>query len=187
MIASFTPCVNYITGSSANGGSPTASCCKAVESLMTTRMDCTCFIVTGNVPFSLPSPINQVLAITLPVCNSKNVPFQCKCNGFQEFLSFVLLFFIKFSLFLLDWFAATGVLLPPADYTPRWGFYSISGKLPEMEDYVAVIPRFMQLPLIMFVGDGVCSSFTHFFGVYDGHGGSEVRSYMFKTGLIMLE
>ncbi|KAJ0695701.1 putative bifunctional inhibitor/plant lipid transfer protein/seed storage helical [Helianthus annuus] len=81
MIASFTPCVNYITGSSANGGSPTASCCKAVESLMTTSMDCTCLIVTGNVPFSLPSQINQALAITLPkACNSKSVPFQCKCS-----------------------------------------------------------------------------------------------------------
>ncbi|KAJ0693528.1 putative bifunctional inhibitor/plant lipid transfer protein/seed storage helical [Helianthus annuus] len=115
MIASFTPCVNYITGSSANGGSPTASYCKGVESLMTTSMDCTCVIVTGNVPFSLPSPINQLLAITLPkASNSKSVPFQCKCNGFQEFLSFVLLFFIKFSLFLLGWFAATGVPLPPA-------------------------------------------------------------------------
>ncbi|KAJ0878172.1 putative bifunctional inhibitor/plant lipid transfer protein/seed storage helical [Helianthus annuus] len=82
MIASFTPCVNYITGSSANGGSPTASCCKAVESLMTTSMDCTCLIVTGNVPFSLPSQINQALAITLPkACNSKSVPFQCKSTG----------------------------------------------------------------------------------------------------------
>ncbi|KAJ0699187.1 putative bifunctional inhibitor/plant lipid transfer protein/seed storage helical [Helianthus annuus] len=103
MIASFTPCVNYITGSSANGGSPTASCCKAVESLMTTSMDCTCLIVTGNVPFSLPSQINQALAITLPkACNSKSVPFQCKCNGFQEFLSVVLLFLLN-SHFFFTW------------------------------------------------------------------------------------
>ncbi|XP_035831051.1 proline-rich extensin-like protein EPR1 isoform X2 [Helianthus annuus] len=82
MIASFTSCVNYITGSSANRGSPTANYCKGVESLMTTSMDCTCVIVTGNVPFSLPSPINQPLAITLPkACNSKSVPFQCKSTS----------------------------------------------------------------------------------------------------------
>ncbi|KAI3760106.1 hypothetical protein L1987_50496 [Smallanthus sonchifolius] len=82
MIASFTPCVNYITGSSANGGSPTASCCKTVESLMTTSMQCTCLIVTGNVPFSLPGSINQALAINLPkACNSKSVPMQCKSTG----------------------------------------------------------------------------------------------------------
>lgn len=81
MIASFTPCVNYITGSSANGRSPTSNCCKAVESLMSTSMECTCLIVTGNVPFSLPSAINQALAITLPqACNSESVPIQCKCN-----------------------------------------------------------------------------------------------------------
>ncbi|XP_076923262.1 non-specific lipid transfer protein GPI-anchored 16-like isoform X1 [Bidens hawaiensis] len=82
MIASFTPCVNYLTGSSANGGSPTADCCKAVESLMSTSMQCTCLIVTGNVPFSLPSTINQALAIRLPrVCNSQSVPVQCKTTG----------------------------------------------------------------------------------------------------------
>ncbi|KAD6120131.1 hypothetical protein E3N88_11402 [Mikania micrantha] len=82
MIASFVPCVNYITGSSANGGSPTAGCCKAVESLTTSGMECMCLIVTGNVPFSLPSMINQALAIQLPkACNSKSVPVQCKSSG----------------------------------------------------------------------------------------------------------
>ncbi|KAL8224901.1 hypothetical protein R6Q57_017458 [Mikania cordata] len=70
MIASFVPCVNYITGSSANGGSPTAGCCKAVESLTTSGMECMCLIVTGNVPFSLPSMINQALAIQLPKASS---------------------------------------------------------------------------------------------------------------------
>ncbi|KAI3678909.1 hypothetical protein L6452_38213 [Arctium lappa] len=82
MIASFAPCVNFITGSSSNGRSPTASCCGAVESLMITSMECTCLIVTGNVAFSLPSPINWALAITLPkACKSKSVPLQCKRNA----------------------------------------------------------------------------------------------------------
>nr|GEZ09182.1 retrovirus-related Pol polyprotein from transposon TNT 1-94 [Tanacetum cinerariifolium] len=82
MITGFTPCVNYITGSSPNGKSPSASCCDAMESLMTTSTDCACLIVTGNVPFSLPSPINQVLAISLPqACNSKSMPLQCKATG----------------------------------------------------------------------------------------------------------
>ncbi|XP_042754091.1 non-specific lipid transfer protein GPI-anchored 16 isoform X1 [Lactuca sativa] len=82
MLATFSPCVNFITGSSANGGSPTAGCCSAVESLMTTSSECMCLIVTGNVPVTLPSAINQALAITLPrVCNSKSVPLQCKSTG----------------------------------------------------------------------------------------------------------
>ncbi|CAI9259772.1 unnamed protein product [Lactuca saligna] len=82
MITGFTPCVNYLTGSSANGRSPSASCCDAMESLMTKSMDCTCLIVTGNVPFSLPNPINQGLAISLPqACNSESMALQCKASG----------------------------------------------------------------------------------------------------------
>ncbi|PWA86240.1 hypothetical protein CTI12_AA141460 [Artemisia annua] len=82
MIASFSPCLNFITGSSANGGSPTKGCCDAFESLMDTSSQCVCLIVTGNVPISLPSQINQALAITLPkACNSKSVPLQCRSTG----------------------------------------------------------------------------------------------------------
>ncbi|KAL4588153.1 hypothetical protein LXL04_001033 [Taraxacum kok-saghyz] len=82
MITGFTPCVNYLTGSTANGKSPSVSCCDAMESLMTTSMDCTCLLVTGNVPFSLPNPINQALAISLPqACNSESMALQCKASG----------------------------------------------------------------------------------------------------------
>ena len=71
------------------------------------------------------------------------------------------------------------------EYIPLWGSHSIIGKRPEMEDAVAVVPRFMEVPIKMFVGDhvvdGVNSSLTnlttHFFGVYDGHGGSQVYSF----------
>nr|XP_043611494.1 non-specific lipid transfer protein GPI-anchored 16-like [Erigeron canadensis] len=83
MVAGFTPCVNYLTGSVANGKSPSVNCCDAMESLMSTSMDCTCLIVTGGVPFSLPSPINQALANSLlQSCNSKSMPLQCKASGF---------------------------------------------------------------------------------------------------------
>ncbi|KAF7120219.1 hypothetical protein RHSIM_Rhsim13G0026900 [Rhododendron simsii] len=77
-VTSFTPCINFITGSSAGGsGTPTAGCCDSVESLMSGSMDCACLIVTGNVPISLP--INRTLAISLP--RACNLPLQCKASG----------------------------------------------------------------------------------------------------------
>ncbi|KAK1352669.1 AAI domain-containing protein [Heracleum sosnowskyi] len=83
MITSFTPCLNYLTGSTGTGGSPTGDCCGALRSLTSTSMDCACLIVTGNVPVSLP--INRTLAISLPkACRAagvKGVPVQCKASG----------------------------------------------------------------------------------------------------------
>ncbi|KAI3449663.1 hypothetical protein Pfo_006328 [Paulownia fortunei] len=80
MINTFTPCLNYVTGSSGTGSSPTQDCCNSLKSLMTDSMDCTCLIVTGNVPVSIPF-INRNLAISLPrVCKS-SVPIQCKASG----------------------------------------------------------------------------------------------------------
>jgi len=82
LISSFTPCLNFITGSTNGGGSPTSGCCDALDSLMTSSTDCTCLILTGNVPFNLP--INRALAITLPqLCNSQSVPLQCKGPYFR--------------------------------------------------------------------------------------------------------
>ncbi|KAL4560063.1 hypothetical protein LXL04_032211 [Taraxacum kok-saghyz] len=71
------------------------------------------------------------------------------------------------------------------EYIPLWGFDSVCGKRPEMEDSVAVVPRFMEIPIKMFVEDHVINSMSsnltdltsHFFGVYDGHGGSQVADY----------
>lgn len=68
------------------------------------------------------------------------------------------------------------------DYVPLWGFTSICGRRPEMEDVVVAVPRFFQVPLKMLTADlhidGLDpSSFrlpAHFFGVYDGHGGAQV-------------
>ncbi|KAJ4762210.1 Protein phosphatase 2C [Rhynchospora pubera] len=71
------------------------------------------------------------------------------------------------------------------DYVPLWGFTSICGRRPEMEDAVAAVPRFFQVPLKMLTSelhiDGLDpNSFrlpAHFFGVYDGHGGAQVANY----------
>ncbi|OAY61648.1 non-specific lipid transfer protein GPI-anchored 16 [Manihot esculenta] len=80
MITSFTPCINYITGSSSNGKSPTASCCNALASLTSTNMDCACLIITASVPVQVP--IIRTLAISLPrACNMSGVPLQCKASG----------------------------------------------------------------------------------------------------------
>ncbi|KAK9083804.1 hypothetical protein Scep_030275 [Stephania cephalantha] len=81
MISSFTPCMNFITGSSSNGSSsPTSDCCGSLRSLMTSSMDCGCLLITASVPLNLP--INRVLAISLPrACNMGAVPIQCKASG----------------------------------------------------------------------------------------------------------
>ncbi|KAI6690189.1 hypothetical protein NL676_027017 [Syzygium grande] len=71
------------------------------------------------------------------------------------------------------------------DCIPLWGSVSICGKRPEMEDAVTTVPQFMKIPIKMLVGehmiDGISQSLTHvtshFFGVYDGHGGSRVAEY----------
>lgn len=83
MISSFTPCLNFLTNSTANGTSPSADCCNALKSLTSGSMDCLCLIVTGNVPFQVP--INRSLAISLPrACNMPGVPLQCKGTTFVQ-------------------------------------------------------------------------------------------------------
>jgi protein phosphatase 2C len=52
-----------------------------------------------------------------------------------------------------------------------------------MEDAVAAFPRFAKVPIKMLIGDrvvdGISESLTHltshFYGVYDGHGGAQVH------------
>ncbi|KAK9669611.1 hypothetical protein RND81_13G143300 [Saponaria officinalis] len=80
MIATFTPCMNYITGSSANGSSPTSNCCDAFKTVMSNSMDCACLLVTAGVP--LPQLVNQTLAVGLPrFCKGVSVPVQCQATG----------------------------------------------------------------------------------------------------------
>ncbi|PIA64240.1 hypothetical protein AQUCO_00100020v1 [Aquilegia coerulea] len=71
------------------------------------------------------------------------------------------------------------------DCLPLWGSISICGRRPEMEDAVTAIPRLVKIPLQMLLGDrivdGMNQRLSHatanFFGVYDGHGGSQVANY----------
>lgn len=82
LISSFTPCFNYITGSTNGGGSPTTGCCQALAAVISTSTDCACLILTGNVPLGSSLPINRTLAISLPkACkstNSSSVPLKCR-------------------------------------------------------------------------------------------------------------
>ncbi|XP_050381780.1 protein phosphatase 2C 16-like [Argentina anserina] len=71
------------------------------------------------------------------------------------------------------------------DCTPLWGSVSICGRRPEMEDAIAAVPRFINIPIKMLIGNhvynGMSQSLTHltshFFGIYDGHGGAQVANY----------
>ncbi|KAG2534640.1 non-specific lipid transfer protein GPI-anchored 20-like [Panicum virgatum] len=82
LITTFTPCLNFVTGSTNGGGSPTQECCGSLAEMVRTGADCACLILTGNVPFSLP--INRTLAISLPrLCSSMSVPLQCRDTATQ--------------------------------------------------------------------------------------------------------
>nr|CAM84263.1 abscisic insensitive 1B [Populus tremula] len=71
------------------------------------------------------------------------------------------------------------------DYVPLWGFTSVCGRRPEMEDAVATVPYLLKFPIQMLIGDRLLDGMNkylphqtaHFFGVYDGHGGSQVANY----------
>lgn len=82
MIAGFTSCLNYLSGSSSNGRDHWPWVCVMQWNLKgLLSMDCTCLMVTWKVPFSLSNPINQALAVTLAqACNSKSLLLQCKGN-----------------------------------------------------------------------------------------------------------
>lgn len=75
------------------------------------------------------------------------------------------------------------------DCIPLWGSVSICGNRHEMEDAVTSMPRFLRIPIKMLTGehavDGIKPSLTHvtshFFGVYDGHGGSQVLFISYHT------
>ncbi|KAK4757867.1 hypothetical protein SAY87_019168 [Trapa incisa] len=80
---------------------------------------------------------------------------------------------------------AVGRSVFEVEYVPLWGFTCLCGRRPEMEDAVAAFPQFTKIPIEMLIGDRVLSNMTnnmcqqtaHYFGVYDGHGGSQVANY----------
>lgn len=77
---------------------------------------------------------------------------------------------------------AAGRSVFAVDCVPLWGYTSICGRRPEMEDAVAIEPRLFDVPLWMLTGNAVVDGLdpmtfrlpAHFFGVYDGHGGAQV-------------
>uniref|UniRef100_A0A453EYY6 protein-serine/threonine phosphatase n=1 Tax=Aegilops tauschii subsp. strangulata TaxID=200361 RepID=A0A453EYY6_AEGTS len=81
--------------------------------------------------------------------------------------------------------AAGGRSVFAVECVPLWGFTSICGRRPEMEDAVVAVPRFFGLPLWMLTGNNMVDGLdpisfrlpAHFFGVYDGHGGAQVADY----------
>lgn len=80
------------------------------------------------------------------------------------------------------------------DCIPLWGSISICGRRPEMEDAIAAVPRFINIPIKMLIGNhvynGMSQSLTHltshFFGIYDGHGGPQVYTF-FHTFILFLQ
>ncbi|PHU10258.1 hypothetical protein BC332_22118 [Capsicum chinense] len=79
IFSTFTPCFNYLTGSSGNGSSPTEDCCNSLKLSMSGSIDCACLIVTGNVPVSIP--FIRTLALSLPQACNAGVPVQCSASG----------------------------------------------------------------------------------------------------------
>ncbi|KAJ8543151.1 hypothetical protein K7X08_005674 [Anisodus acutangulus] len=79
ILSTFTPCFNYLTGSSGNGSSPTEDCCNSLKSSMSDSIDCACLIVTGNVPVSIP--FIRTLAVSLPQACNTGVPVKCSASG----------------------------------------------------------------------------------------------------------
>lgn len=68
------------------------------------------------------------------------------------------------------------------EHVIRWGYASICGRRREMEDAVTALPGFLSVASET-VGDLESStgkSALHLFGVYDGHGGSEVANFCKK-------
>nr|CAB3474062.1 unnamed protein product [Digitaria exilis] len=76
------------------------------------------------------------------------------------------------------------------DCAPAWGSATTRGRGAAMEDACAAVPRFAEVPVRMLAGAreldalgiGVDAAAAlqlpmHLFGVYDGHGGSEVANY----------
>ncbi|GAV89952.1 LTP_2 domain-containing protein [Cephalotus follicularis] len=79
-LTTFTPCLNFLSNSTANGTSPSAGCCNSLKSLTSGSMNCVCQILTGGVPFQIP--INRTLAISLPrACNMSGVPLGCNATA----------------------------------------------------------------------------------------------------------
>lgn len=68
------------------------------------------------------------------------------------------------------------------DSIPLWGLISIRGRSPEMEDAAVARPRFLRIPSEMLMDVPSANEVNQklsadMFGIYDGHGGSQVSNY----------
>lgn len=68
------------------------------------------------------------------------------------------------------------------DSVPLWGLITIQGKRPEMEDTAIALPKFLKIPSHILTDAPVSHALSqtltaHLYGVYDGHGGSQVANY----------
>lgn len=87
-----------------------------------------------------------------------------------------------FSASLLEFSEEVKIKRPisPSNLPPLWGLTSICGRRSEMEDSCVGLPRFLKIPPQMLSESPIFSSIhedltAHFFGVYDGHGGYQVK------------
>ncbi|XP_078149118.1 putative protein phosphatase 2C 6 [Carex rostrata] len=69
---------------------------------------------------------------------------------------------------------------------PLWGCSSVRGRRSQMEDAYIVVPGFIEVPIWMLTKEPKIEGIdnvdafkvtAHFFGVYDGHGGTQVANY----------
>lgn len=87
-----------------------------------------------------------------------------------------------FSASILDVSEETKINKPNVAFNlpPLWGLTSICGRRAEMEDTAVALPRFLKIPPQMLSEAPLFSSIHkdltgHVYGVYDGHGGCQVR------------
>lgn len=78
VIASLSPCLDYITG---NASSPSRSCCSQLASVVQSEPQCICTIISGGASSASALGINQTLAMALPgACNVELPLSQCNCK-----------------------------------------------------------------------------------------------------------
>ncbi|XP_068339885.1 non-specific lipid transfer protein GPI-anchored 15-like isoform X1 [Pyrus communis] len=75
-ITSLAPCLNFVTGSSAN---PSSSCCSQLSNVVQSSPQCLCSLVNGA--SSLGITINQTLALSLPGACKVQTPPPSRCQG----------------------------------------------------------------------------------------------------------
>lgn len=82
----------------------------------------------------------------------------------------------------------------PFHFPPLWGLTSVRGRRAEMEDSAIALPRFLSIPPRMLSDNPVFSSLHskelsgHLYGVFDGHGGCQVktRSFFWVSYIVIL-